>query len=92
MPLLTEATNITEATDNSNTLRRVRVPGEDSCLFLSVALLINGGQLRSERARLMRKIVAEEVWSNQEKYDALLEQSSEDYCDWIMKSWMEVWS
>ena len=72
-----------------NTLRRVRVPGEGSCLFLSVDLIMNGGQLRSESGRLMRTIIVEEVWNNQQKYDGILRSSSKDYCHWIMKesSW-----
>ena len=85
-----EAANDGEAVNenDSDTLHRIEVPGEGSCLFLSIDYLINGGKLDLDSPGPMRKIVADAIRKDPAKYkdDIPDGSSAEDYCDWIMKT------
>ena len=63
--------------------RRV-VPADNSCLFVSIALLMEGGNTDTSRAQELRNLIVTAVSSNPELYnEAFLGKSNLEYCQWI---------
>lgn len=66
-------------------LLRHPVPSNNSCLFISVHFCLTNGFVDDQIGKSMRKIIAETVASDREKYDdAFLGKSNPDYCQWIL--------
>ena len=71
-------------------LTRKVVPADNSCLFTSIALAMEGGETNQTHASQLRSIIAQVVASNTEMYsEAFLGKSNTEYCVWILKqdSW-----
>lgn len=69
--------------------RRV-VPADNSCLFRSIALLMEGGETDGSRITELRNLIASVVCSRPAEYtDAVLGKSNTEYCLWIRNS--ETW-
>ncbi len=71
-------------------LTRKVVPADNSCLFTSIALVMEGGETNRIHASQLRNIIAQVVSSNTEMYsEAFLGKSNTEYCVWILKqdSW-----
>ncbi|XP_071484253.1 ubiquitin thioesterase OTU1-like [Diadema antillarum] len=63
--------------------RRV-VPADNSCLFVSIALLMEGGHTERSRALELRNLIVNVVSSNPEFYnEAFLGKPNLEYCQWI---------
>lgn len=61
------------------------VPANNSCLFISVHYCLTNGVVDDQIGKSMRKIIAETVASDKEKFDdAFLGKSNSDYCSWIL--------
>jgi ubiquitin thioesterase OTU1 len=66
-------------------LLRHPVPSNNSCLFISVHFCLTHGLVDDQIGKSMRKIIAETVASDHEKYDdAFLGKSNAEYCRWIL--------
>lgn len=66
-------------------LLRHPVPSNNSCLFISVHFCLMNGVVDDQIGKQMRKIIADTVASDKEKYDAaFLGQSNTEYCQWIL--------
>lgn len=66
-------------------LLRHPVPSNNSCLFISVHFCLTNGVVDDEIGKSMRKIIAETVASDKERFDdAFLGKSNADYCKWIL--------
>lgn len=69
--------------------RRV-VPADNSCLFRSIAILMEGGETDVNRIRELRELIASVVCSRPAEYtEAVLGKSNPEYCLWIRNS--ETW-
>jgi len=71
-------------------LMREVVPANNSCLFLSVDYVMNGGKLDLNCVQKLRKIVSDAVKKDPIDYnEALLGKPNHQYADWILKeqSW-----
>ena len=72
-------------------IRPIAVPGEGSCLFLSINYLLNGGKIDLDSPGPMRKIVVDALRKDPAKYKDEVREgyTVEEYCDWIMdnNSW-----
>lgn len=64
---------------------RQPVPANNSCLFISVHYCLKNGVVDDQIGKSMRKIIAETVASDREKYDeAFLGKTNSEYCAWIL--------
>lgn len=65
-------------------IKRVDVPSNNSCLFVSVNYCVTGGVLQ-EKCPQLRKLIAETVRADPVTFnDGFLEKSNADYAEWIM--------
>ena len=66
-------------------LLRHPVPSNNSCLFISVHFCLTHGVVDDQIGKSMRKIIADTVASDKERFDdAFLGKSNADYCKWIL--------
>lgn len=66
-------------------LLRHPVPSNNSCLFISVHFCLTNGVVDDQIGKVMRKIIADTVASDNERFDdAFLGKSNADYCKWIL--------
>lgn len=66
-------------------LLRHPVPSNNSCLFISVHFCLTNGIVDDQIGKSMRKIIADTVASDKERFDdAFLGKSNADYCRWIL--------
>lgn len=66
-------------------LLRHPVPSNNSCLFISIHFCLTNGVVDDQIGKSMRKIIAETVASDKERFDdAFLGKSNADYCKWIL--------
>lgn len=80
-----EQTDQVPVCSSTGYLLRHPVPSNNSCLFISVHFCITHGLVDDQIGKSMRKIIAETVASDHEKYDdAFLGKSNADYCHWIL--------
>lgn len=83
-----ETSNKTDVSQGSGeakaTVTRRVVPSDNSCLFMSIALLMEGGNTDSSRAQELRNLIVNVVSSNPELYnEVFLAKSNLEYCQWI---------
>ncbi|XP_054752093.1 ubiquitin thioesterase OTU1-like [Lytechinus pictus] len=72
------------SSDAEATMTRRVVPADNSCLFMGIALLMEGGNTDSSRAQELRNLIVSVVSSNPELYnEAFLGKSNSMYCQWI---------
>lgn len=77
-----------EKLDGGLLMRQV-VPADNSCLFTSIGFVL-GGKVDTTSGTYMRKIIAEQVASDEDKFsEAILGKPNKEYCKWILKS--ESW-
>lgn len=77
-------------TEECGILTRRVVPADNSCLFRSIALLMEGGETDSSRIRELRELIASIVCSRPAEYtEAVLGKSNQEYCLWIRNP--ETW-
>lgn len=77
-------------TKENTGLRRLEVPPDNHCLFYSIDFLVNEGNLEKPRAKSMRKVIAQKILENPEKFSkVVLEKEPMDYAAWIQSdsSW-----
>lgn len=61
------------------------VPSNNSCLFISIHFCLTNGIVDDQIGKSMRKIIAETVASDKERFDdAFLGKSNAEYCKWIL--------
>ncbi|XP_067126642.1 ubiquitin thioesterase OTU1-like [Centruroides vittatus] len=75
---------------SSGILLRYSVPPDNSCLFTSVYFGVSNGKFDNSASYSLRVIIADAVAADPQTYnETYLDQSSENYCNWILKedSW-----
>ena len=72
--------------DGERLIRRV-IPADNSCLFAAVAHAHGGAAGRRERADGLRRVVADAVMADGERYsEAVLGKPPYEYCEWILNA------
>lgn len=82
-----------ESSSSESTLavERVRVPGDNSCLFYAVAYLCEDAEAKPETQKRLRKVVTEIMRSDpdRETRELFLERTIDEYAEWIANEFHE---